>query len=263
MLALRRASPRDRRASSPDTSIGKRSTFIDLRTSAGAEVFRELVRGVDIVVQSYRPGALDALGFGPDAVAALSPGIIYVSLSAYSHTGPWRDRRGYDTLVQTASGIALSEADALASPTPRHVPASALDFATGYLAAAAAMSALAARYDDDRARHVRCSLAQTREWLESLGRVDGAGAVARHNDDEIARGLPTISGGRPDHLHASGGHLSATPAHFAHGPVTPGSDRPVWLQPRWSPSCRMRSVVVGVCVCGFRGRRVRGSSLPI
>lgn len=214
----------------PDTSIGKRSTFVDLRTNDGAEVFHELLRRADIVVQSYRPGALDALGFGADAVAALSPGIVYVSLSAYSHAGPWRDRRGYDTLVQTASGIALSEAEAFGSSTPRHVPASALDFATGYLAAAAAMLALADRYDDGRSRHVRCSLAQTREWVESLGRVGGAAGVERPDDDEITRRLPTIAGADARITYAPpAGTLSATPAHFAHGPVLPGSDQPAWL----------------------------------
>lgn len=216
----------------PDTSIGKRSAFVDLRTPTGVDTFRELLQGADIVVQSYRPGALDALGFGPDAVAALAPGVVYVSLSAYSHAGPWHNRRGYDTLVQAASGIALSEAEAFGSPTPRHVPASALDFATGYLAAAAAMLALADRYDDGRARHVRCSLAQTREWLESLGRVDSATAVQRPDDDAITRGLPTIGGpGTRITYVPPAGTLSATPAHFAHGPVTPGSDQPAWLDP--------------------------------
>ena len=170
----------------PDTSIGKRSTFLDLRDPAAAEEFRDLLREADVIVQSYRPGALDALGFGADGAATISPGIVYVSLSAYSHVGPWRSRRGYDTLVQTASGIALAEAEAFGSEVPRHIPASVLDYATGYLAAAAAMRALAERGDDGRARHVRCSLAQTREWLEALGRTGAAGtAVARPDDDAM------------------------------------------------------------------------------
>ncbi len=214
----------------PDTSIGKRSTFLDLRDPAAAETFRDLVREADVLVQSYRPGSLDALGFGAVAAATISPGIVYVSLAAYSHVGPWRGRRGYDTLVQTASGIALAEAEALGSEVPRHLPASVLDYATGYLAAGAAMLALADRCDDGRARHVRCSLAQTREWLESLGRTGDAGtAVTPPDDDAIVRALPTVSSPLGRITYASpAGDLSQTPARFAHGPVVPGSDPPRW-----------------------------------
>ena len=213
----------------PDTSIGKRSTFLDLRDAAGAEMFRTLLRAADVIVQSYRPGALEALGFGPEQAAEISPGIVYVSLSAYSHVGPWSDRRGYDTLVQTASGIALEEGAALGSDKPRHLPASVLDFATGYLAAGAAMLALAERADDGRARHVRCSLAQTREWLETLGRAPRTG-VTGPDDDNIVRTLPTIAGPNSTITYVPpAGDLWETPASFDHGPVVPGSDPPRWL----------------------------------
>ncbi|MDQ1449227.1 MAG: hypothetical protein QOC79_2198 [Actinomycetota bacterium] len=214
----------------PDTSIGKRSTFLDVRDPAAAEEFRDLLREADVIVQSYRPGALDALGFGAEDATTISPGIVYVSLSAYSHVGPWRARRGYDTLVQTASGIALAEAEAFGSGVPRHLPASVLDYATGYLAAGAAMLALAERRDDGRARHVRCSLAQTREWLESLGRTGEAGTVVMAPDDAATvRALPTVSGPLGTITYAPpAGALSETPARFAHGPVVPGSDPPRW-----------------------------------
>ena len=214
----------------PDTSMGKRSTFLDLHNEADADTFRDLLRHAHVIVQSYRPGALDALGFGPEAAATISPGIVYVSLSAYSHAGPWCNRRGYDTLVQTASGIALAEAEAFGSEVPRHIPASVLDYATGYIAAAAAMYALAERCDDGRARHVRCSLAQTREWLETLGRTGAAGtAVSRPDDDAIVRALPTVSGplGTVTYVPPAG-DLSETPARFEHGPVVPGSDPARW-----------------------------------
>jgi crotonobetainyl-CoA:carnitine CoA-transferase CaiB-like acyl-CoA transferase len=216
----------------PDTSIGKRSTFCDLREPAGADAFRDLLRGADIVVQSYRPGALDALGFGVDAAAAISPGIVYVSLSAYSHAGPWRLRRGYDTLVQSASGMAEAEGEAFGSERPRHLPASVLDYATGYLAAAAAMLALAERGDDGRARHVRCSLAQTREWLELLGRADGA-HVPAPDDDQRVKTLPSIASPLGIVTYAPpAGELSETPVHFDRGPAVPGSDAPEWLAGR-------------------------------
>src|SRR5262249_46797666 len=80
----------------PDTGLGKRSAFCDFRDAAQLDAFRALVRAADVVIQSYRPGALAALGVGPD----LNPNAVWVSLSAYSHAGPWAARRGYDTLVQ-------------------------------------------------------------------------------------------------------------------------------------------------------------------
>lgn len=213
----------------PDTALGKRSTFLDLRESEDAARFRALVATADVVVQSYRPGALGGLGFSFDETRALQPNITFVSLSAYSHAGPWSDRRGYDTLVQTASGIALSEAEAFGSERPRHLPISGLDHATGYFAAAATMRALAARHNDGDARHIRCSLAQTREWLETLGRVDGT-ATPRPDDAAIVANLPTMDSayGRVTYAPPAG-RLETTPARWDHGATAPGSSPAAWL----------------------------------
>lgn len=215
-------------AALPDTSIGKRSTFLDLHDSDDAAHLHDLVRDADVFVQSYRPGALDALGFGPDALAELNPQLVYVSLSAYSHVGPWHDRRGYDTLVQTATGMACAEGSAFGMERPRHVPASPLDNATAYLVAAATMRALADRHARGGARHVRCSLVQTREWFETLDRVDGT-ELARPDDNAIVATLPVVDSpvGRITHAPPPG-ELSLTPPHWNHGPVTPGSDPPRW-----------------------------------
>lgn len=214
----------------PDTSIGKRSAFLDLRDEHARARLRALIREADVFVQSYRPGALDAAGFGPEAVAALRPDIVYVSLSAYSHTGPWAGRRGYDTLVQSASGIALAEAAAFGRVQPRHVPVSGLDHASGYIAAAAAMLALSARHRGRGGTHLRCSLAQTREWLEHLGRVDVDAHAVAPPDDELVAQLPSIESamGRVSYV-PFGAELERTPARYAHGPVPPGSDAPRWL----------------------------------
>jgi crotonobetainyl-CoA:carnitine CoA-transferase CaiB-like acyl-CoA transferase len=93
-----------------------------------------------------RPGAIASHGFAPQDVAALRPGIIYVTLSAYSHAGPWSQRRGYDSLVQSASGIVWGEGRAAGKKQgPQHLPAQALDHATGYLAAYGALAGLARR----------------------------------------------------------------------------------------------------------------------
>ena len=127
-------------------------------------------------------------------------------------------------------GNRAAEADAFGSEVPRHLPASVLDYSAGYLAAAAAMLALAERVDDGRARHVRCSLAQSREWLESLGRAGEAGATAAPPDDDtIVRRLPDIAGPAGPITYAPpAGDLSETPARFEHGPVVAGSDPPRW-----------------------------------
>src|SRR5690606_28951101 len=108
-----------------DTGFGKRFAYLDLREEAGRERLRELIREADVFVQSYRPGALEAAGFGPREVAALRPGIVYVTLSAWSHQGPWAGRRGYDTLVQAATGIAHEHGEWAGAGGPRHVPAAA------------------------------------------------------------------------------------------------------------------------------------------
>src|SRR3954465_10925776 len=87
-----------------DTGRGKFSCALDLKSEQGRDAMRELVAGADIFSQGYRPTALGSLGFAPEQAARISPGIVYVSLSAYGHAGPWAERRGFDSLVQTATG---------------------------------------------------------------------------------------------------------------------------------------------------------------
>jgi len=119
-----------------------------------------LLRDADVFVQGYRPGAIAAFGFGPQEVARIRPGIVYVSLCAYGHEGAWASRRGFDSLVQTASGFNAAEAEAFGAKEPKPLPAQALDHATGYLMAFAAISALARRARLGGSWHVRTSLAQ-------------------------------------------------------------------------------------------------------
>ena len=118
-----------------DTGRGKLSTALDLRATEDRERLRGLLRQAHIFVQGYRPGGLAALGFSPEACAELDPGIIAVTLSAYGHQGPWASRRGFDSLVQNASGLNVAEAEAAGVPAPRELPAQALDHASGYLMA--------------------------------------------------------------------------------------------------------------------------------
>ncbi|WP_175797441.1 CoA transferase [Burkholderia ambifaria] len=213
-----------------DNGRGKRSTWIDLREPAGVTALRDLARHADVFLQAYRPGALAARGFSPQALAELRPGIVCVSVSAYGHAGPWSMRRGFDSLVQSASGIAWSEQRAAHADGPRHLPCQALDHATGYLAAFGAMIALARRATEGGSWHVRLSLAQTGRWLQSFGVVpDGLHAPeltpddVRDRIDRSASPFGTIDAVRPAE------RLSATPPRFARPPVPLGTDDARWL----------------------------------
>lgn len=161
-----------------DTSRGKRSAHVDLLTDTGRATLAALVRGCHVFVQGYRPGGLAAAGFGPEQVAGMRPGVVHVSLSAYGTTGPWATRRGFDSLVQTAGGFNDAEALAAASAAPKPLPMQILDYATGHLMAFAAIAAMHRQSVEGGSWHVTLSLAQTAQWLRSLGRIDNGFAVA-------------------------------------------------------------------------------------
>ncbi len=166
-----------------DTSRGKRSCHIDLKTDLGREQLRELVRGAHVFIQGYRPGGLAELGFSPEELAALNPAIVSVELRAYGFTCPWANRRGFDSLVQTATGFNHDESQAagidLTTQAPQALPTQMLDHATGYLMAFAAQAALIAQARDGGAWHVQLSFARTGEWLRGLGRVENGFSVSK------------------------------------------------------------------------------------
>ncbi|WP_369951944.1 CoA transferase [Ralstonia syzygii] len=216
-----------------DTGRGKRSAQLDLRDLADADRLRALLRETDLFVQGYRPGGLSALQFGPQQAAALRPGIVYVSLSAYGHAGPWAGRRGFDSLVQTASGFNWAEAEAAGEARPRPLPAQALDHAAGYLMAAGAMAALARRITVGGSWHVRVSLAQTAHWLRSLGRLDhGLDAVDPRYEDIGAWLETTPSGFGALTALRHAGQLSDTPPRWTLPAVPLGTHAAAWPSPR-------------------------------
>ena len=211
-----------------DTGRGKLSAQLDLRDAAGRETLASLVRDADVFVQGYRPGAIAAFGFGPHDVARIRPGIVYVSLCAYGHEGPWASRRGFDSLVQTASGFNNAEAEASGTKEPRPLPAQALDHATGYLMAFAAMSALARRAERGGSWHVRCSLAQTGRWIRGLGRINGLACrdpsyeAVQDLLEETASGFGKLTAVR----HAA--VMSETPPYWQRPSVPLGTHKPAW-----------------------------------
>jgi hypothetical protein len=176
-----------------------------------------------------------ALGFGPQQVAEARPGIIYVSLCAYGYAGPWRDRRGFDSLVQTASGFNLAEAQAASQETPRALPAQVLDHASGYLMALGAMAALARRARQGGSWHIKVSLAGTARWLRGLGRVEGGFDCPDPSPADVVDLIeerPSGFGRMAAIRHAA--RMSETSPYWDHPSVPLGSDEPVWDS--WPPA---------------------------
>jgi crotonobetainyl-CoA:carnitine CoA-transferase CaiB-like acyl-CoA transferase len=217
-----------------DTGHGKLSTHLDLREAKDVEILRGLVRSADVFSQGYRPGTLAGRGFSPEALAKLRPGIVAVSLSAFSHAGPWASRRGFDTVIQSVSGITSRQGELFpdGAPGPQFYPVSAIDFLTGYLMAFGAMVALARRTREGGSWLVRISLAQVGRWLIQRGQVPEAelrNVPKEFTNAELARWSMTSNTpvGRLQHLGPVI-RLSETPPRWARPTVPLGYHPPVW-----------------------------------
>lgn len=177
-----------------DTLLGKRSALLDATTVEGRARLHELVTEADVVVMGYRPGALDAFGLAADQLADRHPGLVVVVLSAWGHSGPWADRRGFDSVVQAPTGIAVGEGDL--GGVPGALPCQLLDHGTGYLAAAAAIDGVR-RQSADGGTHLRLvSLARTAAWLAANAAPAGAPPADAAADDEVPH-LQVLPGDRP------------------------------------------------------------------
>lgn len=155
----------------PEVTLGKRCARLDLRDDDDRKVFERLLAKADILVHGYRADALERLGYGDAQRRVLNPALVDVSLNAYGWTGPWRLRRGFDSLVQMSTGIAHAGMRWQQASRPVPLPVQALDHATGYLMAAAAIRGLAERLATGCGSLARLSLARTAKWLEEQGTV--------------------------------------------------------------------------------------------
>ena len=170
-----------------DTAAAKTMVALDLHDDADRETFASLVRDAHVVVHGYRGGAMAALGYTTAGLRALNPSVIVASLDAYGWTGPWAERRGFDSLVQMSTGIAGRQQELAGTDAPRPLPAQALDHATGYLLTAGVLRALTTLVTEQRVLEVKASLARTGHELLTMGEIgdpaldepDGA-SVARH-----------------------------------------------------------------------------------
>jgi crotonobetainyl-CoA:carnitine CoA-transferase CaiB-like acyl-CoA transferase len=212
-----------------DTGRGKLTSFVDLKSEQGRAQLRDLLTEADIFSQSYRPLALAHLGFSPQDAATINPGIVYVSLSAYGHAGPWAERRGFDSLVQTATGFNHAEGQAAGLDGAKELPAQILDHTTGYLMAFGAMMAKARQSREGGSWHVRVSLAQTGRWIWNLGRVPNGLATEDLKGEAIAPFVEEASSGFGQLKSIShSAKLSKTPAFWAYPSMPLGSHAPQW-----------------------------------
>jgi len=209
-----------------DTSRGKLSAHADLRTSEGRDALNSLLATSHVFVQGYRPGGLAEQGFGPEAVARLRPGIVYVSLCAYGDAGPWHARRGFDSLVQTATGFNFAETEAANSAEPKPLPMQILDYGTGHLMAFAATTALRRQALEGGSWHVKVSLAQTGHWLRSLGRVANGFSIDRPKVTPYVETAESGFGELAAMAHSA--KFSRTPTRWARPSVPPGTHPPMW-----------------------------------
>jgi crotonobetainyl-CoA:carnitine CoA-transferase CaiB-like acyl-CoA transferase len=217
-----------------DTGHGKLSAELDLRKPENVEVLHGLVRRADVFSQGYRPGTLASRGLSPEELTAIRPGLVYVSLSAFGHAGPWAARRGFDTVVQTVSGITIRQAECFSgkNPGPQFYPVSAIDYCTGYLMAFGAMVALARRAREGGSWLVRISLAQVGKFIVDLGEVPASAlkdVAAEFGADELER-WSTVSetpSGALRHLKPAV-QLSETPPYWARPSVPLGYHPAAW-----------------------------------
>ncbi|MEB0077673.1 CoA transferase [Pseudomonas sp. CCI3.2] len=210
-----------------DTSRGKRSALLDLHTEQDRAALWRLIDGAHVFSQGYRPGGLAALGYSPEALAERRPGIVYVSLTAYGTEGPWAGRRGFDSLVQTAMGFNHGEGESAGEGIPRALPMQILDQATGYLMAYGTAAALYRQQTEGGSWHVQVSLAQTGQWLRSLGRIPNGFSLDKPSVDPWLE--TSTSGFGQLHAVRPSAQLERTQPRYRLPSMPPGSAEPVWL----------------------------------
>ncbi|NYE60852.1 crotonobetainyl-CoA:carnitine CoA-transferase CaiB-like acyl-CoA transferase [Duganella sp. 1224] len=171
----------------PEVTLGKRCARLDLTRTADRAIFTGLLAEADVLVHGYRPQALERLGLGEAMRRRLNPHLIDIALDAYGWTGPLAGRRGFDSLVQMSCGIAHHGMQMRGADKPVPLPVQALDHATGYLLAAAAIRALIARLTEGRALQARLSLARTATLLTDASAQPSATLAPATEDDFAAR----------------------------------------------------------------------------
>ncbi|MFJ2481920.1 CoA transferase [Pseudomonas sp. NPDC087598] len=210
----------------PEVTLGKRCARLDLHDPADRSVFEHLLKDADILLHGYRADALEQLGFGAERRRQLAPGLIDVCLNAYGWSGPWQNRRGFDSLVQMSSGIADAGQRWRQADKPTPLPVQALDHATGYLMAASAITLLTERLRSGRGGSARLSLARTAKLLIEHG--PGTDEALRAEDERDQDSLLEQTPWGPAHRLQAPLTISGTPVQWALPATELGSHRPQW-----------------------------------
>lgn len=213
----------------PDVMLGKRSARLNLRDPAHRARLLALLAEADILVHGYRPGALESLDLGSDVRERTRPGLIEVQLDAYGHSGPWAGRRGFDSLVQMSAGIAEAGMRVLGADAPIPLPVQALDHATGYLMAAAAMRGLTEQSRTGKGCRAALSLARTARLLTEHEPTPNGERARDATDADLDSRLEHTDWGPARRLQAPLDvdrvrFASALPARML------GTDRPFWRE---------------------------------
>ncbi|MET0855079.1 MAG: CoA transferase, partial [Microterricola sp.] len=201
-----------------DTGAGKRSITLDLGDEQGT--LEALLSGADVVVLGYRPGSLDRFGLDEQSLRERHPQLVIASLSAYPPGSIWAERRGFDSLVQAASGIAVIEGSA---EKPGVLRAQALDHATGYMLAGGICAALA----EGNPATMRASLAATAQALIGLGVAERAEEPLPSDAAELGSELETAPSAYGVLRRARA--ILELPGRSQGSVVTLGSSAPDWL----------------------------------
>lgn len=210
----------------PEMTLGKRCARLDLQVAADRAVFESLLKDADILLHGYRADALEHLGFGAERRRQLAPGLIDVCLNAYGWSGPWQNRRGFDSLVQMSSGIAEAGQRWQQADKPTPLPVQALDHATGYLLAASALKLLTERLRSGRGGSARLSLARTAKLLIESG--PGTSEVLRAEDKQDQDSSLEQTPWGPAHRLQVPVKIGGTPIQWALPAADLGSHRPEW-----------------------------------
>jgi hypothetical protein len=211
----------------PDVTLGKRCARLDLRDADGRATFLDLLRKADVLVHGYRSDALDNLGLDARLRREIRPGLVDVSLDAYGWSGPWRNRRGFDSLVQMSVGIADAGMRTLGRDRPTPLPVQALDHATGYLMAAAAVRGLSERLRTGRGFEGRTSLARVAELLLSAPVAEIAGNLGAADEADWSDALESTDFGMARRLR-SPLNIAGTPLQWDRPARKLGSALPNW-----------------------------------
>lgn len=196
-----------------DTGYGKRAAHADLATPRGRRVLTRLIRGADVFIDGYRPGSLAQRGFGPKAINRLRPGIIHLDLSAFGATGTWGGQRGYDSLVQAATGLAEGD-------PPKLLPCQPLDYLAGYLGAFAVMRALLLQAETGHGAQIELTLTGMAHWFRRM-----TAEIGRESDVPDSNAAFKDIGGEICTLNTAFGRIEA---------LRPALDVP-WRPRTWAP----------------------------